>query len=187
MKKLTGIFGGSFSPIHNGHINLARYVVEQGFADEVWLMVSPHNPLKQQDGLMPEAQRLQLARLAVENVRGVEVSDFEFSLPRPSYTWQTLRALEAAYPDRRFALIIGADNWQIFPRWARHEELISRYPILIYPREGSPLDAAMLPPSMRLMNAPLFPWSSTEVRRRLAEGESVDEMLPPSVVEALRH
>ena len=100
--KRTGLFGGSFNPIHNGHISLALQLKEQAGLDEVWLMVSPQNPLKQAGDLLDDEQRLQMARLAVEQVEGIVVSDYEMHLPRPSYTWNTLEALKRDYPDRQY-------------------------------------------------------------------------------------
>ena len=106
----TAVFGGSFNPVHYGHINLAKEILRQDLADEVWLMVSPRNPLKQQADLLDEQTRLRLTRLALADVPGVFASDDEFSLPRPSYTWKTLDALRGKYPDRAFFLVIGGDN-----------------------------------------------------------------------------
>lgn len=177
----TGIFGGSFNPIHVGHIGLARQVIRQGLCDEVWLMVSPHNPLKEQADLLPEDVRLALAQKALEGEAGIEASDFEFGLARPSYTWKTLRALRRTYPERAFSLIIGADNWLVFDRWAHHAELLKRYPIIIYPREGCPLDEP-LPTGVQKLEAPLFPASSTLIRQKVRAGESLCGLVPESII-----
>lgn len=177
----TGIFGGSFNPIHNGHLALARYVVEQGLADEVWLMVSPHNPLKQESDLWDENLRLRLAMAATENLPRVSASDFEFHLPRPTYMWRTLQELEHSFPDRKFSLIIGADNWHAFPKWAHFQEILAKYPLLVYPREGFPLDKERMPANVQPLDAPLYPWSSTEIRHLLETGGRVDGMLPEKV------
>ena len=178
----TAIFGGSFNPIHNGHLRLARKIVEQGWVDELWLMVSPQNPLKQQQGLLDEQIRFRLAQLATQEVPGVEACDFEFHLERPSYTWKTLAALKEAYPDREFSLVIGGDNWEIFPRWAHYEEILAQYPLIIYPREGYAVHEEDLPATAHLINAPLFPWSSTQIREALRSGHDVGEMLPASII-----
>ncbi len=181
----TGIFGGSFNPVHYGHLRLARYFVAAGLMDEVWLMVSPQNPLKQRDALLDTSLRLELARAAVACYPGVTVSDFELGLPLPSYTWRTMESLCSAFPDRAFSLIVGADNWQRFGRWARHDELLRRYPLYVYPRPGFPVDAATLPPTVHLVEAPLFPYSSTQVREQIARGGDLSAMLPPQVVDLL--
>lgn len=177
----TAIFGGSFNPVHNGHLRLAQQIVEQCDVDELWLMVSPQNPLKEQQGLLDERIRYTLACRAVAGIPGVEASDFEFHLPRPSYTWKTMEALCAAYPDRSFVLVIGGDNWTLFSRWAHYEELLAKYPLVIYPREGYEVNEQDLPETASLVHAPLFPWSSTQVREALGRGEDVSAMLPAEV------
>ena len=130
----VGIFGGSFNPIHLGHTALAAYICEQGFVDEVWLMVSPQNPLKLDLTLLDENDRLAMARLATAPYPMLRACDFEFTLPRPSYTYHTLQALRKAYPDHEFSLIIGEDNWQCFDRWYRGEDIARETSIIIYPR-----------------------------------------------------
>ena len=137
MPMRTAIFGGSFNPIHRGHIALADFVVQGGWTDEVWLLVSPQNPLKAAAGLLPEQLRLALAQQATGNYDRIKVSDFEFHLPRPSFTYKTLAALRESHPDRSFQILIGADNWSCFNRWARHEELLRDYELLVYPRQDS--------------------------------------------------
>lgn len=178
---MIAIFGGSFNPIHCGHVELARHIVSQGHADSVWLMVSPHNPLKASSGLLPEDIRYALATQAVSHVDGVEASDFELHLPRPSYTYATLRALRTAFPDEQFALLIGADNWLCFHRWAHPDEILRYHKILVYPRDGSPVDSSTLPTQVTCVEAPLYPYSSTEVRRRLCAGEALQGVLPAEI------
>ena len=183
----TAIFGGSFNPIHLGHIGLARQVLAQGLTDDVWLMVSPRNPLKPQAGLLGEAERLALARKAVADTPGIQASDYEFRLPRPSYTWRTLRALRSEYgTERTFALVIGSDNWAAFSRWAHSDELLSRYRIIIYPREGFPADPAALPANATLLRAPLYPYSSTDVREAARSGADITQMVPQSIAADVR-
>ncbi len=181
--KRTGIFGGSFNPIHNGHIQLARSLREAVGLDEVWLMVSPQNPLKQQADLLDDDVRLQLARQAVGSEQGIIVSDYEFHLPRPSYTWNTLQALERGFPDREFVLMIGGDNWQHFQRWYRADDIIERYPIVVYPRRDS--DIGSVPPGVKVVEADLLDISSTDIRRRVREGKTIAGMVPDTILTAV--
>lgn len=181
MPTRTAIFGGSFNPIHRGHIALADFVVQGGWTDEVWLLVSPQNPLKAAAGLLPEQLRLALAQQATENYDRIKVSDFEFHLPRPSFTYKTLAALRESYPDRSFQILIGADNWLCFDRWAHHEELLRDYELLVYPRQGYDIHTASLPPNVRFVPAPLFPFSSTQLREMLLRGEDLSGILPQEI------
>lgn len=181
----TGIFGGSFNPIHNGHIQLARQLREAAGLDEVWLMVSPQNPLKEQAGLLADDLRLQMARQALADEPFIEVSDYEFHLPRPSYTWNTLQALKDDYPDREFVLLIGGDNWERFPRWYRADDIVSNYQIIVYPRRGSDIDQTSLPPTVSVVEAELLDISSTDIRRRVRRGQPITGMVPDSIVQAV--
>ena len=122
------------SVVHRGHLALVQYLLAQGVVEEVWLMVSPLNPLKSSLHLSPDDVRLDMARTAAAEVPGLRVSDFEMHLPRPSYTWRTLHALRAAYPDTEFSLIIGADNWLVFDRWQHTDEILAHHRLIIYPR-----------------------------------------------------
>mgnify|MGYP003547974148 FL=1 len=113
----TGIYGGSFNPVHNGHIALAHELRQLAGLDEIWFVVSPQNPLKTQASLLNDRKRLDMTRRALEPYPELVASNYEFALPRPSYMWHTLQSLSARYPDREFTLIIGADNWACFDRW----------------------------------------------------------------------
>lgn len=187
MKRVrTALFGGSFNPIHWGHIGLAEQVLRDDWADEVWLLVSPQNPLKRSTDLAPEATRLALARRALQGHDRIEASDFEFGLPRPSYTFQTLTALRAQFPERDFRLLIGADNWHIFDRWAHAAEIVATTEILVYPRTGYPIEAETLPATVHLVQAPLFPYSSTDIRAALRRGEDVRKMIPEDIIDDCR-
>lgn len=179
----TGIFGGSFNPVHNGHLSLARRLLCAGAVDEVWFLVSPQNPLKHSSALLDDGLRLEMVRLAVADEPHVEASDFEFHMPRPSYMWHTLRAMSLRWPERDFSLIIGADNWLCFDRWFAHDDIISNYGIIIYPRPGFPVDADSLPHGVRLVSMPETDVSSTLIRRRLALSQSVDGLVPPAVAQ----
>ena len=167
-----GIYGGSFNPIHKGHTELAASIVQQGLVDELWLLVSPLNPLKQGEtsDIAEYEHRLSMARLATEDIEGVKVSDFEKNLPLPSYTITTLGELRKAYPEHEFVLVIGADNWERFPRWYHAQEIIDTYSILIYRRPGCEMDETLLPRSVQVVDTPLYDISSTEIRESVKKG-----------------
>lgn len=175
----TGIFGGSFNPIHNAHLQLARQLREAAGLDEVWLMVSPQNPLKQQAGLLADDLRLKLAQKATSGEEGITVSDYEFHLPRPSYTWNTLRALTADYPDRQFVLMIGGDNWQQFCRWYRADDILLHYRLVVYPRRDCPVGP--VPAGVQVVEAELMDISSTDIRRRIRQGRPITGLVPASI------
>ena len=185
MKK-TGIFGGSYNPIHIGHLALANYLCEFGDLDEVWFMVSPQNPFKAHSSdLWDDQLRLELVRLAVEEYPKFHASDFEFHLPRPSYMVNTLEKLREAHPDREFTLVIGADNWASFPRWKDADIIMAHHPLIIYPRPGYEIDESTLPANIRLVNTPLLEVSSTFIRESLKQGKDVRYFLHPKVWEKI--
>lgn len=169
-----GLFGGSFNPIHNGHVRLAKSLLQEAALDEVWFLVSPQNPFKQNQQLLDDDKRLQLVRLALKEEPQLMASDFEFHLPKPSYTWNTLQALEQEYPEGKFTLLIGGDNWEAFDKWYRYEDILKRYPIIVYPREGSKVPGVkFLGSEIQIVETPLINISSTQIRQRLHEGKSV--------------
>jgi nicotinate-nucleotide adenylyltransferase len=172
MKKI-GIFGGSFNPIHMGHIALAQAVQKQCGLDEVWLMVSPQNPLKRNDSdLLDDGLRLEMAQKALEGIDGVVACDYEFHLPKPSYTWNTLQNLAKDYPDCTFTLLIGGDNWAHFQRWRHWKDILWHHDIIVYPRDQYP----------GTIDVPLLPVSSTEIRKRVRVGESISGLVPACIV-----
>lgn len=181
-----GIFGGSFNPVHLGHIKLAEGVVASGLVDEVWLVMSPLNPFKADSSeLASDADRLAMLRLATENTseafRGrLKVSDIELSMPRPSYTINTLRKLSEEHPGDSFRLIIGADNWAKFSGWRAHEELLRDFHPIVYPRSGFPLPEKA-PDGVDFLHLRLWNVSSTEIRRMIAEGTDPNNLLSPEV------
>ena len=173
----TGIFGGSFNPIHNGHVSLARQLKEKAGLDEVWLMVSPQNPLKQDSDLLDDEKRMQMVRLALEGEESLIASDCELHLPKPSYTWNTLQALSKDYPEREFVLMIGGDNWALFDRWYHAEDIKQNYQIVVYPRKGA---------EGGIEGLELIDISSTEIRQRIKEGKGIRRMVPKAVADYIR-
>ena len=172
-QKLIAIFGGSFNPIHTGHIALAQAVQKQCGLDEVWLMVSPQNPLKRNDSdLLDDHLRLQIAQKALEDVEGVKACDYEFSLPKPSYTWNTLQHLTKDYPDHTFILLIGGDNWAHFTRWRHWQDILWHYDVIVYPRDEY----------QGTIDVPLLDVSSTEIRQKVRAGESIRGLVPDQII-----
>ena len=178
-----GIYSGSFNPIHNGHVALADYILNHSDLDEIWLVVSPHNPLKEKDLLIDDEIRLEMTKLAVEDFPHLKVSDIEFSLPKPSYTIDTLDYLSKEYPNDEFTLIIGADNVDVFHLWKNYQELLEKYRILVYPRKGFKISVAERSRSakFKIIDAPLLNISSSEIREKIKNKEDVSAFLPTKV------
>lgn len=179
-KKKVGIFGGSFNPIHTGHIALAKSLCQQAGLDEVWLMVSPMNPFKKEaTDLLTDKLRLEMAEQAIADEPKLKACDYEFHMPKPSYTWHTLQALSQDFPHVSFTLLIGGDNWASFDKWFHHEDILSRYPIVVYPRKG--YDIGKVPSGVTIVETPLLNISSTEIRQRIKEGKSIHGMVPDCI------
>ena len=158
-KKKVGIFGGSFNPIHTGHIALAKSLCQQAGLDEVWLMVSPMNPFKKEaTDLLTDKLRLEMAEQAIADEPKLKACDYEFHMPKPSYTWHTLQALSQDFP---------------------HEDILSHYPIVVYPRKGC--DIGKVPSGVTIVETPLLNISSTEIRQRIKEGKSIHGMVPDCI------
>ncbi|MBD5271617.1 MAG: nicotinate-nucleotide adenylyltransferase [Bacteroides sp.] len=182
-----GIFGGSFNPVHIGHLMLASYMQQfEGF-DEVWLMLSPLNPLKANPSeLIPDLTRLKMLEIAVAGVAGLKVSDIELSMPRPSYTINTLRYLAKRYPRHSFRLIIGADNWKIFSQWRDSEKIIEEFGVTVYPRPGYTIPTIYDDNVDVVSSAPLAEISSTFLRKAIARGKDMRFFLPQGVENFIR-
>ncbi|MBQ7206054.1 MAG: nicotinate-nucleotide adenylyltransferase [Muribaculaceae bacterium] len=179
-----GIFGGSFNPIHTGHAIIAQHIIGSGLVDQLWMMVSPVNPLKAGNArLVADTDRLRMVEMVTRHIEGVEPSAFEFSMPRPSYTIDTLNALQEKFPDDEFYLVTGADNWQIFDKWRNSEEILAKYHLLVYPRLGYEVNIPeRLKDRVTLVDAPIIELSSTQIRERLANGQSVRYYVPDEVL-----
>ena len=178
-----GLFFGSFNPIHTGHLMIANYIVESTSLDRVWFVVSPQNPLKQKQTLLNEYDRYHLVELAIEENYNLLASNIEFSLPKPSYTIDTLTYLKEKYPKNEFALIMGMDNAASLPKWKNFEILISKYRIYVYPRPGYEI----MPDLQSNRNleivpgVPYLPISSTFIREQIRAGKSMRYFLPDKV------
>ncbi|MDH6313548.1 nicotinate-nucleotide adenylyltransferase [Parabacteroides sp. PFB2-10] len=177
----TGIFSGSFNPIHIGHLALANWLCEYEELDEIWFLITPQNPLKKRSELMEDSLRLEMAEAATRDYPAFLASDFEFHLPRPTYTIDTLRALQKKHPDRSFHFIVGADNWVNIHQWKEYEALLSNFPILIYPRLGYEVVIPDCYPHIKAVDAPLLEISSTFIRESFQKGKDVRFFLPEAV------
>lgn len=178
------VYSGSFNPIHNGHIALAEYLVDRQIVDEVWVIITPQNPLKPSDTLINDNLRLQMARLALEGRKGIVVSDVEIHLPKPSYTIDTLRFLQSQYPLYGFCLLIGQDNVAIFDKWKSYRQILHDFRVLVYPRNGATKTEHLKYPEMQLLtDAPTVDISSTDIRNRVKSGLPITGLLPDAVAE----
>lgn len=178
----VGVFSGSFNPVHIGHLILANYVVEFTNIDEVWFLVSPQNPFKEEHDLLDESVRYEMVKLALQDFSRFRASDFELSLPKPSYTINTLDALKAAYPDDDFTLIIGSDNWFDFEKWKKYDKILENYTLKIYPRLDYRISIPLrLKNRVEALDAPVIEISSTFIRENIADGKNMRAFIPESV------
>lgn len=180
--QIIGILGGSFNPIHVGHVMLASFLSQYTSLDEVWLMLSPCNPLKNTNAFVSDDHRLAMLKIAVESIKGVDVCDIELSLPRPSYTIKTLDTLKEQYSDKQFRLIIGSDNWLIFDKWKDYQRIISDYGVVVYPRPGYEIEE-IGSPGVKFVEAPVINLSSTFIRDGFNKGKDMSAFLPHGVNE----
>lgn len=187
--KQIGVFPGSFNPIHIGHLILANYIIEFTYIDEVWFVVTPHNPSKVATDLADKNHRLQMCRIALANMEKLKVSEVEFSMPKPSFTIKTLDKLQKDYTDFHFSLIIGADNWNKLHLWKEHKRIKRDFKILIYPRLNEEVKVDdEFKDSVQLCNAPILDISSTFIRKSIKEKKNVRAFLPKGVFEyILKH
>ena len=183
-----GLLGGSFNPVHVGHMMVANYMAQFAGLDEVWMMLSPQNPLKDSTTLIDDRHRLKMLEIAVgaDRQSRIKACDVELSLPRPSYTIDTLRYLNRRHPSVSFSIITGSDNWLGFGRWRESESILSDYGVIVYPRPGFPIETPSHP-NCRIINAPMTEISSTFLRQSLSGGADMTYFLPPGVYEYIRY
>jgi nicotinate-nucleotide adenylyltransferase len=175
------LFFGSFNPIHIGHLIIANHIVNNTDCDKVWMVVSPHNPLKEKAGLLNEFDRLHLVQLAVEDNEKLVACNEEFYLPKPSYTIDTLTYLQEKYPTYEFSLVMGSDNILSIDKWKNYELLLERYTIYIYNRPKYNSDNIKIKGDIRFLEVPLLDISSTYIRNNIKENKSIKYLLHPSV------
>ncbi|EDM44379.1 nicotinate-nucleotide adenylyltransferase [unidentified eubacterium SCB49] len=179
----VGLYFGTFNPIHIGHLTIANYMAEFSDLDEVWMVVTPHNPLKKKKSLLDNYQRIRMVEDAVEDYPKLKSSSVEFNLPQPNYTVKTLAVLEEKYPTKEFCLIMGEDNLKNFHKWKNYEVILERYHIYVYPRisEGKVETRFDNHPKIKKVAAPIMELSSTFIRKGIKEGKDIRPMLPQSV------
>ncbi len=180
-----GLFFGSFNPIHSGHLIIANYIVEHTDLDELWLVLTPHNPHKKRSTLANDYDRLNLVKIAAQLHSKIKASDIEFSLPKPSYTVETLTYLKEKHPNDDFVLIMGGDNLGTFHKWKNYEIILRDYQIYVYKRPQYDLGELQNHPNIKLLDAPLMQISSSMIRKLIKEQKSISYWVPQGVKEEI--
>jgi len=179
----TGLFFGSFNPIHLGHLMIASYMVEFTDISDVWFIISPHNPLKEKSTLLPDVNRLYMVNVAVEDEPMFKASNIEFHMPRPSYTIDTLTYMKEKYPSHEFILLAGSDILPTLHKWKNHEQLLYHYRFYVYPRPFSGPSPYDDHPSVTFVKAPMIEISSSFIRKAIKAGKGMQYFLPAKVWE----
>jgi nicotinate-nucleotide adenylyltransferase len=184
-----GLYFGTFNPIHVGHLIIANHMAEHSDLDQVWMVVTPHNPLKKKSTLLDDYHRLQMVHLATEDFPKIKPSDIEFKLAQPNYTVNTLVHLQEKYPDHEFSLIMGEDNLKSFHKWKNYEAILEHHDIYVYPRISSEIENLTFKnhPKIHLIDAPVVEISSTFIRDNIKKGKNVQPLLPLKVWEYIDH
>jgi nicotinate-nucleotide adenylyltransferase len=182
-----GLYFGSFNPIHVGHLIIANQLVENSDLDEVWLVVTPHNPFKKKQTLLADYQRLEMVYLATKDYTTLKPCDIEFNLPQPNYTINTLTYLQEKHPKHKFSLIMGEDNLKSFYKWKNYERILENHSIYVYPRisEGTVETQFTGHKKIHTIDAPIIELSSTMIRKAIKAGKNVKPLLPKNVWEYL--
>jgi nicotinate-nucleotide adenylyltransferase len=195
----VGLYFGTFNPIHIGHLIIANHVAEYSGLDQIWMVVTPHNPLKNKDTLLDDYQRLQLVFLATEDYPKIKPSDIEFKLTQPNYTVNTLAHLQEKYPQHIFSLIMGEDNLKSLHKWKNYDVILQNHEIYVYPRISSELDTSLKGelakqnltyknhPKIHIIDAPIVEISSTFIRANIKNKKNVRPLLPSKVWEFIDH
>lgn len=175
-----GLFFGSFNPVHVGHLIIANHIVENSDLDEVWMVVTPHNPLKKKQSLLDDHHRYQLVLEATEDYPKIKPSNIEFGLPQPNYTINTLIYLGEKYPEHHFNLIMGRDNLNSFKKWKNYDRILEYHDLYVYPRvtASSTIPELFNHERVHLIDAPIVEISSTAIRKAIKEGKNVRPLMP---------
>ena len=177
MKKNIGLFFGSFNPIHNGHTDIANYFLKNSCLENIWFIISPSSPFKINSNILDKKYRLEMINLAIENIPNIEVSDIEFFLPTPNYTFITLEKLRKDYPNYNFTLIIGEDNYTSFNKWKNYTYILNHHNIFVYPREGEIHKSNLTNKKITFFeNATFFDISSTYIRSNLSTKKTINSI-----------
>jgi nicotinate-nucleotide adenylyltransferase len=184
-----GLYFGTFNPIHVGHLIIANHMAEHSDLDQVWMVVTPHNPLKKKSTLLDDYHRLQMVFLATEDFPKIKPSDIEFKLPQPNYTVNTLVHLEEKYPNYEFSLIMGEDNLKSLHKWKNYEVILERHDIYVYPRISTEEENLEFKnhPKIHLIDAPVVEISATFIRDNIKKGKNIQPLLPAKVWEYIDH
>jgi nicotinate-nucleotide adenylyltransferase len=185
-KQKTGLLFGSFDPVHTGHLIIADYMLSLGGLDEIWFVVSPQNPFKQEKEITDQQIRREMLELAVAGNPVFKVSDIEFSMPSPNFTYNTLKVLMEKYSGNEFVLIIGTDNLDAFDKWKNYESILEMIQIWVYPRVGYKGEQFATHPSVHMTDAPAIEISSSIIRQSFSQERPFRYMLPEKVYEYIK-
>lgn len=184
-----GLYFGTFNPIHIGHLIIANHLAENSDLDQIWMVVTPHNPHKKKSTLLDDYHRLEMVHLATENYPKIQPSDIEFKLPQPNYTVNTLAHLQEKFPNHEFSLIMGEDNLNSLHKWKNYEVILQNHSIIVYPRlHSGEIDSQFINhPKIHKIDAPIIELSSTFIRESIKNDKNVVPMLPNKVWEYVEH